>query len=61
MFARQTPCFFKTNPMNRLCPNVKNTLGIIRDMYRDDFIDVLERVEKLCDKMEYLGSYSEKF
>lgn len=30
-------------------------------VYRDDFIDVLERVEKLCDKMEYLGSYSEKF
>ena len=30
-------------------------------VYRDDFIDVLERVEKLCDKVEYLGSYSEKF
>ena len=29
-------------------------------VYREDFIDVLERVDKLCDKMEYLGSYSEK-
>lgn len=29
-------------------------------VYREDFIDVIERVDGLCDKMEYLGSYSEK-
>lgn len=30
-----------------------------RSVYREDFIDILERVDDLCDKMEYLGSYSE--
>ena len=29
-------------------------------VYREDFIDILERVDDLCDRMEYLGSYSEK-